>query len=392
MSMFSKNLRTSVFVPAIVLSLLFSHVTAKSYAADAGAESSYIIKKLSTEELQKTIQAHAEWLLAYKDDYTSEAARNDMRRANLSGVDLKGADLRSVRLTKANLGGADLSSANLGGADLSGAELWSADLRWSDLEGANLKNAKLNGADLSNARLFWGADLSDTDLRDANLDGVVFEPATSPKTVYIAFAENLEKMVYDSTPQELIKLRNAFRDSGFLGKEREITYAIKHCERKKALLSGKYDLAAYESVFNLIFFELTTRWGLSPWRALKFLLYLILIFTIPYAIALYRPGDYGIYRMWSDESMMPDTGTGKAEQLRVGFRQAVNLGFFFSMLSAFSIGWRELNVGNWIQRLQPKDYSLRATGWVRTVSGVQSLVSVYLLAIWALTFFGHPFE
>jgi hypothetical protein len=35
---------------------------------------------------------------------------------------------------------------------------------------------------------------------------------------------------------------------------------------------------------------------------------------------------------------------------------------------------------------------LRATGWVRTVAGIQSLLSVYLLALWVLTYFGRPFE
>jgi hypothetical protein len=29
---------------------------------------------------------------------------------------------------------------------------------------------------------------------------------------------------------------------------------------------------------------------------------------------------------------------------------------------------------------------------VRTVSGLQSLFSVYLLALWALSYFGRPFE
>jgi len=64
----------------------------------------------------------------------------------------------------------------------------------------------------------------------------------------------------------------------------------------------------------------------------------------------------------------------------------------FSLVSAFQIGWREFNVGNWITRLQPREYTLRATGWVRVVSGVQSLLSVYLLALWVLTYFGRPFE
>jgi hypothetical protein len=57
------------------------------------------------------------------------------------------------------------------------------------------------------------------------------------------------------------------------------------------------------------------------------------------------------------------------------------IAFYFSLLSAFQIGWRELNVGTWISRLQPREYTLRATGWVRVVSGIQSLVSVYLLAL-----------
>jgi len=75
-----------------------------------------------------------------------------------------------------------------------------------------------------------------------------------------------------------------------------------------------------------------------------------------------------------------------------GTPRALGLGLFFSLLSAFQIGWRELNVGNWITRLQPREYTLRATGWVRVVSGAQSLLSVYLLALWVLTYFGRPFE
>jgi hypothetical protein len=68
------------------------------------------------------------------------------------------------------------------------------------------------------------------------------------------------------------------------------------------------------------------------------------------------------------------------------------IGLYFSLLSAFSLGWRELNVGTWIARVQPREYVLRATGWVRTVAGIQSLLSVYLLALWVLTYFGRPFE
>jgi hypothetical protein len=46
----------------------------------------------------------------------------------------------------------------------------------------------------------------------------------------------------------------------------------------------------------------------------------------------------------------------------------------------------------WISRLQKREYTLRATGWVRSVAGLQSLLSVYLLALWVLTYFGRPFD
>jgi len=49
-----------------------------------------------------------------------------------------------------------------------------------------------------------------------------------------------------------------------------------------------------------------------------------------------------------------------------------------------------INVGTWLARVQTREYTLRATGWVRAVAGVQSLLSVYLLAMWVLTYFGRP--
>jgi len=70
--------------------------------------------------------------------------------------------------------------------------------------------------------------------------------------------------------------------------------------------------------------------------------------------------------------------------------RVVALGLYMSVLSAFHIGWRDLNVGTWIARMQPREYTLRPTGWVRVVSGVQSLISVYLVALWVLTSSRRP--
>jgi hypothetical protein len=74
----------------------------------------------------------------------------------------------AVRWARSN--GADLSDADLRGADLRGTDLSDADLRGADLRGTDLRGANLSGADLRDANLS-GADLSYADLSDANLSG-----------------------------------------------------------------------------------------------------------------------------------------------------------------------------------------------------------------------------
>jgi hypothetical protein len=52
-------------------------------------------------------------------------------------------------------------------------------------------------------------------------------------------------------------------------------------------------------------------------------------------------------------------------------------GLYLSALSSFQMGWQEHNVRMWMMtRLQPREYNIRATGWVRTVSGIQSPMNV----------------
>ena len=61
-------------------------------------------------------------------------------------------------------------------------------------------------------------------------------------------------------------------------------------------------------------------------------------------------------------------------------------------MSTFNIGFKEFNFGRWIRLLQPRDFDIKAVGWARVVSGIQALVSVGLLALSLLSYFGRPFE
>jgi hypothetical protein len=65
---------------------------------------------------------------------------------------------------------------------------------------------------------------------------------------------------------------------------------------------------------------------------------------------------------------------------------------FFSLMSTVNIGFRDINFGRWLRMLTKREYDIKPVGWARTMSGIQSLLSVYLIALWVLTYFGHPFE
>ena len=151
-------------------------------------------------------------------------------------------------------------------------------------------------------------------------------------------------------------------------------------------------------------FDLSSHYGMAPARALWGLLGLIPAFALFYRSALQHAKSHsGLWMVVPADRLAPGRGKERIvrirpratktwrERLRGEFRLLCT-SLYFSVLSAFHLGWRELNVGTWIARMQPREYVLRATGWVRTVSGLQSLLSVYLLALWVLTYFGRPFE
>jgi uncharacterized protein YjbI with pentapeptide repeats len=333
--------------------------------------------------------------------FTADLDSADLSEAELFRADLSDATLFQATLTEAHLHKAVLSGASLRLANLTRADLRSANLRGTDLEKADLTGASLAFTDLSES-LLTDTDLSDaylysTDLSGArlirtNLSCAVFEPASVPDKGYLSAIEGLTSVRFTvGNHAGLVLLRNALRDAGLRELEREATFALEHGKLLHQLEDGDEFGSRLESYFKLIFFELPVEWGLRPGRALWLLLYLIPLFAIPYILALSFAGKDGIWQDWEEKRARKDLGQDEPKRLTVGWRKAIGFGFYFSVLSAFSIGWREFNVGNWIARIQLREYTLRATGWVRTVAGVQSLISVYLVAMWVLTYFGRPF-
>jgi hypothetical protein len=196
--------------------------------------------------------------------------------------------------------------------------------------------------------------------------------------------------------------------------EREATYALER-NRTRHTITGENTTIfdQLDGAFRYLLFEIPTDYGLYPGRALRSIIYfglaLIPVYFWPIRFSPQRSAPASrpsgsIYRIWSNDRVETVwdrehqseeillRSAAKVERLNGSWWFAARYALYFSLLSAFSIGWKEFNVGTWISRMQPREYALRATGWVRFVSGLQSLLSVYLLAIWALTYFGRPFQ
>jgi uncharacterized protein YjbI with pentapeptide repeats len=392
--------------------------------------------KPSPAELAEIFKKHDEWL---KEGGGSDSKLvYDPRRGNLCGADLTGAflsgmDLEGVDLEGVGLEGAELEEAHLEGADMTGAHLKGADLGYAHLEGVDLEGAHLEDADLIGAHLnkavliggdLTGADLFDAELKGAdlgyadlegvdltgahltganlggaNLGGADLEFDLDSPPNAIPAAENLQLVTFREQPAGLVKLRGEFKNMGLRTQESQLTYAIRRSELSRKDANGRHVHSWSERAMNTMFFDWTCQYGMSPGRPLLIVASLAAILSIVYIFAQVDPGpNGGIWAVWDEHRIKQGEGSKEPQQLTDGFpsgRSQISflvLAFYFSLLSATRIGWHELNVGTWITRIQPREYTLRATGWVRVVSGVQSLISVYLVALAILTYFATPFE
>jgi hypothetical protein len=262
-----------------------------------------------------------------------------------------------------------------------------------------------------------GANLTETDLTEANLTATrlaevdltdsTYAPVSPAPDAYVADIQGLQTVVFPKGRETgLVQLRELLQKAGLRDLERQATYAIEGVRTWYAIVDGDL-FEVLEGLFRFIAFDLTTGYGLHPGRALGVIVLVGIVLTWVYVWAIWLPPKRpnpanGIYRIWPTDRIETNwnqvrlANPAKVERLYCsGYtHQSSALGYaaYFSLLSAFHIGWRDLNVGTWISRIQAREYTLRATGWIRAVSGLQSLLSVYLLAIWALTYFGRPFQ
>ncbi|MCZ6556694.1 MAG: pentapeptide repeat-containing protein [SAR324 cluster bacterium] len=419
--------------PGVVLRAAELSGVKLSGAQLAGANFSHAIMGgalLSSANLQDAQMRQV--LLSKADLRDANLAGADLRGANLSGADLRGANLAGAGMAVAILSGADLRDATLNGADLQGADLTqavlaNAGLELADLRGAQLIDANLDGAglkltNLEGAQLFGavldnaflydtnlsGADLTGASLRginlfanklhgtrleDVDMTGVVFEPneaylaALAKNLDSLARSKNLGLMTFYLDARPLRELRRALTREGYKRQVLDITYALRRGLRQKVSNEGSLP-ERLVSLMQYFFLELPIEYGASPYRPIGIICMLVVVFGFVYMVPLLRPSErFGqIWKVTPQGRFFSSNDRIREEVLRAGNLRGLLMAFWFSFLAAFNIGGKIFNMDDLFIHCQREEYHLRGTRWVRSIAGVQALISIYLLVLTLLVF------
>ncbi len=352
-------------------------------------------------------------------EYTQDG-RADLCGARITGLSFKAADLRyarmmGARIVSSEIAGADLRWSNLEmagmwqlrqtgstpggsfyGANLRGIQIYESDFRNWDFSEAIMRFGNLGNDDFSNAS-FDSADLSGATMRNVDLDGAAFPKAQFaklnlnirsghlPQVESLRDAKNLTSISsYGGSEATLADLRNKLDAAKLNVPAAEINYALNN--ERNAYESASRDDRAYamQGPINWVLFGVPYAYGLRPERLALSGGLVAGIFSLFYAFCISR-SPHSRHAIWVFRPKPPELINRDLAKRPVKLTsQNCNplfLGAWFSILSAFRIGWGQISVGEWIARLLPVNYEFQATGWPRTVAGIQSLVSVYLLAL-----------
>ena len=343
----------------------------------------------------------------------------DLSNWNLAGAVLEDVNLRGTQLTNANLaharitGASDCSEASFSGADAQGLHVDGATCVGASFTIANLTDAKfvdgsLDKADFRGAILdrlsLEGVSVRDTQFFSAKVTGMVYSPQlgslpnlkslettvglhqlrVKQDSVVTAMerARREDRLVMVDRPfstagstAPLRELQVALAKSGVGSPARAVNYSLHVAERRAA--------GTAEQMFQYAAYEIPSAYGYRPERSL-----LTVLLLIPFISPLYWAAIVGGKRrhdntgLWLRRTDRVDTSRSP-KPIRLHDRNSKPfpwaVALYVSLLSAFRIGWHNFNVGDWIIRLQRTEYKFEAVGWPRTIMGLQSLLSIYLL-------------
>ena len=375
--------------------------------------------------------------------YSSEMVRSIFYYAELAEVGFGGAGVADFTFENSSITNGKFSSGSLSDANFRYSHL--TDVRFENLRvadvnfsTANLTNIRFYRAQMRNVNLMF-TQPKGLFIRDSTNHGVSFPPvridAGSFEDVFFgasnvfqlfiedrpilssfSTAKGLENLTYGRTESGLITLRSGLKELGMRKQERQVNYAINHQRRLNLKETGSF----WEQSWYFVV-EKLTGYGMHPEKPLFWMFWMtggmsLLYFfpimfgrkflerPIPPGIWLHRSEDASEYASDFDEHKPTSiaeryyraSNAASVMDRRHEFVRFLPIAFihalYFSAMVTFRIGWKDLSIGNWITRIDPRGVVLKSTGWVRTVSGLQSIVGVVLFAFFLWGYFTVPLE
>lgn len=297
-----------------------------------------------------------------------------------------------------------LGSAGFGGVHFAQG----ADFGWSEMRGpvhffrtsfegshwlppVNLDNVMR--PDLMASASFSNTTMDSVHFALTDVAGVCLEPRTiSEYTMkHLADAVNLDELVYYYYSDKLSQLKRYFEDNGYPAQAKKVNCALR---RHGA------------NLFETIAFDLTSEYGSNRYRPLSIICLLAVLFALLYFTLILRLGKSGMYVITT--SAPDETGNvikaaksincasfGSGRYLWIIPERLLKIAgyaVFFSLINTVNIGFRDVNFGRLLRLLLPVKLDFESFGWMRSAAGLQSVLGVYLIALWALSYFSELFD
>jgi len=339
--------------------------------------SGLLIKPKDSTHFREQVIKHGDWLKTGLNN----SERLDLSGKKINGVycynaDLQNADLEHTICDSVGFYSSVLKEIEYSNAKLSRVNFFNSRLDSADFNGASFNNCSFMGADLDHS-IFTNVKLKNVNFTHANVAGMIFEPDSLPDIKGMAYADNLDSITYRTNPGMLIKLKEGFKNAGFYDAQRKIIAAIQR--RKQAL-----DPDWVTRTIDYLLFDLTSVYGLKPFRPLIIFMASIYLFYRVYLI-LFFIGKLNIRIQHPKEDV-----DGHATIIDDGIHPGRLI--FLSIITAFAIGFGAFNINDWAKKLLKEDYTIQSYGWTRVLIGIQNLLSLLLVSLTILLLLGHPFN
>jgi uncharacterized protein YjbI with pentapeptide repeats len=337
--------------------------------------------------------------------------------ADLLGSDLSGASCNNAQFVKVKAGGVNFHEADLFNCNFHGAWLVGVDFTNADLNSANLEGALLVSADLS------GADLTHTEFKNTFLDNAKLDNANCRNiewSGYFVGEEQEADILADALKErdahaKEVRYSQAFRN--LFGYSRSINpfiseeIMIQNYKRAKYIyrylknIYRSYDLHETAREFHYrenrvatkltakpfswlarkLLFEWTYGYGSRPWRILWSSGIVILAFALGYFIISVLHAESGIYR--SDNK--PNAPERISPSSLRDFPCVLWNTLYFSLLTFATFGYGSITPQQWVKFFRLEEIEMKPVRWARIIAGFESLVGIYLLALFAKVIFGR---